>query len=82
MARGYYQNTSAIRMYQTRSMPSGETESAECRFIQEKKDELLISMAKYFATEIDKTQVTSALTNIRQQLVDRCPAYVPKVGCC
>ena len=73
------------KAYQTNSVPtpcSQEPESAECRFIQQKKDELLISLTKYFAKEIEKKDVESQLTNIRRDLIDNCPSYSARPGCC
>lgn len=66
------------RMYFTATIG----ESLECRLIQEKKDELLISLSQYFAKEIEKDTLSSRLTSIKKDLSDKCPTYVPKVGCC
>jgi hypothetical protein len=81
--RAYNQATLQTRAYQT-NIPSGiqEPESAECKFIQEKKDELLISLTKYFAKEIEKPALSESLSTIRRQLISNCPSYTSKVGCC
>lgn len=77
----YSRATLTSKTYQIATI-EGATESAECKFIQQKKDELLISLTQYFAKEIEKTSLEGKLSTIRRELVDMCPAYVSKVGCC
>lgn len=57
-------------------------DSEECRFIQAKKDELLISLTKYFAKEIEKNVLETTLTTIKQDVVATCPSYTSRIGCC
>jgi hypothetical protein len=84
--KGYYRYViPSSKNYQINAIPSPclqEPESAECRFIQQKKDELLVSLTKYFAKEIEKSEVEAELTNIKRDLVNKCPSYVPRPGCC
>lgn len=78
----YYQSTVPARTYQTSTVQFVNTESAECKFIQEKKDELLISLTKYFAKEMEKPELTSSLNSIKNDLVKNCPSYISRPGCC
>lgn len=84
--KAYYRYVIPIsKAYQQTAVPIPcvqETESSECVFIQQKKDELLISLTKYFAKEIEKDQVEAQLSNIKRDLVDNCPSYVSRTGCC
>ena len=57
-------------------------DSEECKFIQAKKDELLISLTKYFEKEIEKNALESRLTTIKKDLVTTCPSYTSRIGCC
>lgn len=76
--KSYQVNTLQARVYQIH-IP---TDSAECTFIQEKKDELLISLTKYFSKEIEKSVVETQLSTIRRELIANCPSYSARPGCC
>ena len=84
--KAYYRYVIPIsKAYQQTAIPVPcvqESESPECTFIQQKKDELLISLTKYFGKEIERAEVESQLTNIRRDLIDNCPSYVSRTGCC
>ena len=80
--RTFNQNTLPVRAYQTSTILLPELESAECKFIQQKKDELLVSLTKYFGKEIEKNDLVLSLNTIKTDLANKCPAYVPRVGCC
>jgi hypothetical protein len=86
VGRVYYRNTTPIRTYQISTAAAilvpTNTEDAQCKLIQSKKDELLVSLTKYFAKETEKTDLEASLTNIKKDLVEKCPAYVSRVGCC
>ncbi len=82
VGRAYNQTTLPMRVYQTRTILISEPESAECKLIQQKKDELLVSLTKYFAKETNKAQLTQSLTSIKIDLAEKCPSYVARVGCC
>lgn len=84
--KAYYRYVIPVgKAYQQNAVPIPcvtEPESAECVFIQQKKDELLTSLTKYFAKEIEKSEVEAQLTNIRNDLIVNCPSYVSRPGCC
>lgn len=85
--KAYYRYVIPVgKAYQQNAIPMTipEVESAECVFIQQKKDEILISLSKYFKKEIEKRDVQDSLSKIRQDLTDKCPSYVAssKGGCC
>jgi hypothetical protein len=86
VGRVYYRNTTPIRTYQISTAASiltpSNVEDAQCKLIQSKKDELLISLTKYFSKEIEKAQLSTNLTKIKQDLAKNCPSYVARVGCC
>ena len=82
VGRTYNQKTLTARAYQTSTFLIPEPESAECRVIQQKKEDLLISLTKYFAKEIQKNELTSNLNTIKSELMTKCPSYTKKVGCC
>jgi len=86
VGRVYYRNTTPIRTYQLSTAASiltpSNVEDAQCKLIQSKKDELIISLTKYFGKEIDKETLSSNLINIKADLAKNCPAYVARVGCC
>lgn len=82
VGRTYNQNTLVTRAYQTSTILTAEPENAECRFIQQKKDELLVSLTKYFAKEMPKNELTSNLNTIKSELMTNCPSYTKRVGCC
>ena len=79
--RSYSRNTLPTRAYQTATILV-PYETAECKFIQDKKDELLVSMKLYFEKELEKVVLESRLTNIKRELSEKCPTYVSKPGCC
>ena len=74
----YNQSSVPSRIYFTATIGT----SADCRLIQQKKDELLVSLAQYFAKEIEKEAFANKLTTIKSDLLEKCPTYVPRVGCC
>lgn len=80
--RSLNQRVSYIRAYQTSTIYISEPESDECKFIQQKKDELLLSLTKYFSKEIEKNELATSLHTIKSDLASKCPSYVPRVGCC
>ena len=90
MPRGYstatvsrgFQITLPGRIYQTSTISIEEIESDECKLIQQKKDELLISLTKYFAKQIEKESLTKTLGDIKKSLMENCPTYTSRVGCC
>lgn len=81
VARGF-QITLPGRIYQTSTISIEQIESDECKLIQEKKNELIVSLTKYFTKEIEKDELSSSLKSIKQSLIENCPAYTSRVGCC
>lgn len=76
--RSYNQSTPPTREFLTSTI----VQSNECKVIQQKKDELLISLKKYFANEIQKNELIISLRNIKSNIAAVCPSYVAKSECC
>ena len=80
--RQYNQGSNLLRGYQINTICNIQINSKECQLIQAKKDELLVSLTKYFSREIEKQELSSSLTRIKRDLTENCPSYVSKSGCC
>jgi hypothetical protein len=79
----YNQYTGSVRGYNQPSILGSQyVESEECRLIQEKKNELITSLANYFASKVKKSDLESSLSTIKLELSSKCPSYTSRVGCC